>query len=349
MSLTSSTRSLGLTPHASPWSESRARAQQRLLGLGLLLVVVLGVSLFLGRYPQVGFLTPAQLREDSLAQRLILNLRLPRLLAAAMIGMSLAGAGLVLQMVFSNPLVEPGFLGVSQAAAFGAALSIIFFGGAAWGVQVSAVIFGLGGLALSYLLARRVRYGGWVLRLLLSGIAVSAFFASGVGLVKYLADPLRQLPEITFWLLGGLSSVTWRPFVTALPLMVVGLTILVLMRWRLNLLALEDEVAFSLGVAVHRERLLVLLAAVMVTAASISIGGLIGWVGLLVPQLARRLSGADARFALPTALLLGSAFVVICDDLARILSAGEIPLGVLTSLLGAMGFLLLMTWPSVKV
>jgi iron complex transport system permease protein len=349
VNLTSSAQSLDLMARAPLWLQYRARAHRRLLVLGALLVVVLGVSLFLGRYPQVGFLTPAQILEDPLAQRLILNLRLPRLLAAVMIGMSLAGAGLVLQMVFSNPLVEPGFLGVSQAAAFGAALSIILFGGAAWRVQASAVFFGLGGLALSYLLARRVRYGGWVLRLLLSGIAVSALFASGVGLIKYLADPLRQLPEITFWLLGGLAGVTWKPLLAALPLMVLGLVILILMRWRLNLLALEDEVAFSLGVAVHRERLLVLLAAVMVTAASISIGGLIGWVGLLVPQLARRLSGADARYAVPTALLLGGTFVVLCDDLARVLSAGEIPLGVLTSLLGAVGFLLLMTRPAVKV
>ncbi|WP_299025211.1 iron ABC transporter permease [uncultured Thermanaerothrix sp.] len=349
MSVVPRAHPLDLTAHVSTWLESRVRARQRLFWMGVLLVAVMGISVFLGRYPQLGLMSPTQMLEDPLAQRLILNLRLPRLLAAMLVGMSLAVAGLVLQMVFSNPLVEPGFLGVSQAAAFGAALSIILFGGMAWRVQVSAILFGMGGLALSYLLARRVRYGGWVLRLLLSGIAVSAFFAAGVGLIKYLADPLRQLPEITFWLLGGLSSVTWKPLLSALPLMMIGLLVLFLMRWRLNLLALEDEVAFSLGVAVHRERLLALLAAVMVTAASISIGGLIGWVGLLVPQLARRLSGADARYTLPTALLLGGTFGVVCDDLARILSAGEIPLGVLTSILGAVGFLILMTRPTIKV
>jgi len=336
---------LALEAPARPQPAAWADARQRILALALLLLALFGLSLFIGRYPQVGLMNPAHLAEDPLAQRLVLNLRLPRLVAAVLVGMSLAAAGLVLQMVFTNPLVEPGFLGVSQGAAFGAALSVLLFGGAAALVQGGAVLFGLIGLGLSYLLARQVRYGGWVLRLLLAGIAVSALFSSGLGLIKYLADPLRQLPEITFWLLGGLWSVTWKPLLAALPLMVTGLLILWLMRWRLNLLALDDEVAFSLGVAVNRERLLVLLAAVMITAASISISGLIGWVGLIVPQLARRLGGADTRFGLPTVLFLGAAFLLVCDDLARLLSAGEIPLGVLTSLLGALGFLILMTRP----
>lgn len=330
-------------------SASRAQSRRRLLILLIVLLGVFGLSLFLGRYPQVGLMSPAQLAEDPLAQRLLLNLRLPRLLASVLIGMSLAGAGMVMQMVFANPLVEPGFLGVSQAAAFGAALTILVLGGVGWQVQVSAVIFGLAGLFLSYLLARRVRYGGWVLRLLLAGIAVSALFASGVGLIKYLADPLRQLPDITFWLLGGLWSITWPSVLSVLPLISFGLLVLWLMRWRLNLLALDDEVVFSLGVAANRERLLVLLMAVAVTAASISVSGLIGWVGLLVPQLARRLSGADSRDGLPTAFLLGGIFMMICDNLARTISAGEIPLGVLTSLLGALGFLILMTRRTLKV
>lgn len=345
-------RSAGSQPNisaAAAKSASRTRSRRRLLGLTILLLVVFALSLFLGRYPQVGLITPAQLAEDPLAQRLVFNLRLPRLIASVLIGMSLAGAGMVMQMVFANPLVEPGFLGVSQAAAFGAALTILTMGGAGWQVQISAVIFGLAGLCLSYLLARRVRYGGWVLRLLLAGIAVSALFSSGVGLIKYLADPLRQLPDITFWLLGSLWSITWQAVLSVLPLISLGLLVLWLMRWRLNLLALDDEVVFSLGVAANRERLLVLFMAVAVTAASISISGLIGWVGLLVPQLARRFSGADARDGLPTAFLLGGIFMMICDNLARTISAGEIPLGVLTSLLGALGFLILMTRRTLKV
>ena len=324
-----------------------SRRWQPWLLLGLLVAVVT-LSLFWGRYPRIGFLTLPDLSSDALASRLVWNLRLPRLLAGVLIGMSLASAGMVFQMVFANPLVEPGFLGVSQAAAFGAAFSIVFLSGAAWLVQGSAVFFGLLGLAASYLLARRVRYGGWVLRLLLAGIAVSALFSAGVGLLKYLADPMRQLPEITFWLLGGLYSITWQRLFTVLPLILLGLLVIYLMRWRLNLVALEDDVAFSLGIAVNRERLLILVAAVAVTAASISVSGLIGWAGLIVPHIARRLAGADSRYSIPISLLFGALFMVVCDNAARTLLAGEVPLGILTSLIGALTFLILMTRPQMS-
>ncbi|MCX8025458.1 MAG: iron ABC transporter permease [Thermanaerothrix sp.] len=209
-------------------------------------MVVVRISLFWGRFPRVFFFAPVQSLADLLAQCLILNPRPPRLVAAVIIGMSLAGAGLVLQMVFSNPLVEPGFLGVSQVAALGAALSIIFLS-VAGHVQTSGVLVGWGGLVLSYWLARRVRYGGWILRLLLSGIAVLAFFASGVGSIKCVADPLCWLPEIPFGRLGGLTSVTRKPLLVALPLMVTGMVVMTLMRWRLILWALEDESGFLAG------------------------------------------------------------------------------------------------------
>ncbi|MEN6299808.1 MAG: iron chelate uptake ABC transporter family permease subunit, partial [Anaerolineaceae bacterium] len=158
--------------------------------LTVLLVVVFLVSIFLGRYPKPGFMSLSRLSEDALARSLVLNLRLPRLLTAALLGMSLSVAGAVFQMIFGNPLVEPGFLGVSQGASFGAAFSIIFLSNTAWMVQTSAAVFALLGLGLSYLLARRVRMGGWVLRLVLAGIAVSALFSSGLGVLKYIADPL---------------------------------------------------------------------------------------------------------------------------------------------------------------
>jgi iron complex transport system permease protein len=216
-------------------------------------------------------------------------------------------------------------------------------------VQGSAVLFAFLGLALSYFLARRVRFGGWVLRLVLAGIAVSAFFSSGVGILKYLADPLSQLPEITFWLLGGLWSVEWKDLLSILPLVLIGLYILYRMRWRLNLLSLEDEVAFSLGTTPQRERTLVLAAGVAATAAVISVSGIVGWVGLLVPHLARRIFGADGRFVIPASMLLGATFTIICDDIGRTLLAGEIPLGILTSLLGALAFMALMMARKVQV
>lgn len=310
------------------------------LGLGLFGLFIL--SLLLGRYPETGLISWERLNQDELARLLVFNLRLPRLLTAMTLGMSLSAGGLVFQMLFGNPLVEPGFLGVSQGAAFGAALCIVFLGGSAVLIQGSAAAFALAGLGLSYLLARRIRYGGWVLRLVLSGIAVSASFSAGLGVLKYMADPLRQLPEITFWLLGGLSSITWIKFLSILPAVIFGLVFLFLFRWRLNVLALNDETAFSMGAAPKRERMLLLTAAVLPTAAVISVAGMVGWVGLIMPHIARRLFGSDTRLTLPASMLLGGIFTIVCDDLSRTLLAGEIPLGILTSLLGAVIFIVLM-------
>ena len=290
-----------------------------------------------------------QISQDVLAQRLMFNLRLPRILTAILAGMTLSSAGYVFQMLFGNPLVEPGFLGVSQGSAFGAALAIVFLSNAAWLVQSLAAFFGILGLGLTYFMAHRVRYGGWVLRLVLAGIAISALFSSGVGILKYFADPLKQLPEITFWLLGGLYSITWTRFLSILPAVVISLIILYRMRWRLNVLSLSDETAFSLGAAPQRERLLLLIASVIATAAIISVAGMVSWVGLIMPHIARRLFGADARYSLIGSMILGAGFMLICDNLARTLIAGEIPLGILTSLIGAIGFMYLMTIQRVKV
>ncbi len=298
--------------------------------------------MFLGRYPAPGLISLEKLNTDTLAQKLVFNLRVPRILTAFLLGASLAAAGGVFQMIFSNPLVDPGFLGVSQGAAFGAAVCIIFLGGAAWAVQASAAFFGCMGLLLSYLIAKRVRYGGWVLRLVLAGIAVSAFFSAGLGILKYIADPLSQLQEITFWLLGGLWSITWKQFLTILPVVLVSLFIMWRMRWRLNLLSLGDETAFSLGLAPGRERALLLIAGVAATSAVISVAGMVSWIGLIIPHIARRIFGADSRYMLPASILIGGIFSILCDDLGRVLIAGEIPLGIITSLIGASIFALIM-------
>ncbi len=311
--------------------------------LALSAVVLMVVSLLVGRYPLPPGLSPFRLAHDPLARRLVLQLRLPRVLAAFLTGAALAASGLTMQMVFRNPLVEPGFLGVSQGAAFGASLAILAGSASPWVVQASAAAFALGGLGLTYALARHLRYGGWILRMVLAGLAVSAFFAAGVGLLKYLADPLTQLPEIVFWLLGGLWGTRWGNLLTILPVTLMALALLTAARWRINLLVLGEETAFSLGARPGRERLVMLTVAVAATAAVVSLAGMIGWVGLMVPHLARRLVGADARHALPGAVLLGGTFTLLCDDLARVLTAGEIPLGILTALLGAMAFAVLLS------
>ena len=303
--------------------------------LVLVLVLAAGGSLFIGRYPAA--LT------DPLAQSLILNIRLPRIAVAILLGLSLGAAGTVFQMVFSNPLVEPGFLGVSQGAAFGAALCIVALSANPIAVQAVAVVCALAGLGLSYLLAKVFRYGGWILRLVLAGISVSALFSAGIGIVKIVADPLARLPEITFWLLGGLWAVSWKSVIFILPPIVVGLTLVMVLRWRLNVLSLDDRVAHSMGAAPNSERLLVLLAATLATAAAVSVSGLIGWVGLMVPHAARRLFGSDASKSLPSAMVLGALTVIVCNDVARAALPIEIPLGILTSILGAGFFVVLMS------
>lgn len=303
----------------------------------LLLLLVFG-SLLLGRYPQPPGMPLRLLWEDELARELVWSLRLPRICAAVLLGMALGAGGAVLQLLFRNPLVEPGFLGVSQGAAFGAALSILFFKGAIVLLPLSAGLFALGGLALSYTLARHLKFGGWIMRLVLAGIVVSALFASGLGLLKSMADPRRELPELTFWLLGGLWGVSWSDVQRMVAIVVPALSVIGLMRWRISILALEETTAFSLGVAAGRERAVLVVAAVAATAAVVSVAGMVGWIGLLVPHIARRLLGADSRHSLPGAMWLGGLFALGCDDVARCLTAGEIPLGILTSLIGALGF-----------
>ncbi len=318
--------------------------------MGLMIALVsIGGSFFLGRYPGPFFTSPSALSEGGLARTVVLHLRLPRIISAFILGMALSASGTVFQMIFRNPLVDSGLLGVSQGAAFGASLAIVALGGRTLMVQGCAALFALLGLSCSAFLAFRIRIGDWVLRLILAGIAVSALYAAGTGALKYLADPLRQLPDITFWLLGGLWGITWPDLTQILPAVIPCLIVLYLMRWRLNLLSMRDETAFSLISAPGRERLILLLCAVVATAAVVSKAGQISWVGLIMPHIARRAIGSDAQRVLPGAMILGGCFVLLCDNVARTLLTGEIPLGILTSFIGAGIFLILLTRGALKV
>ena len=320
------------------------------LFLGALIVlVIIGGSFFLGRYPGPYITPPSILSEDGLALKVILQLRLPRIISAFVLGMALSASGTVFQMIFRNPLVESGLLGVSQGAAFGASLAIVLLGGRALTVQGCAALFALLGLTFSTFLALRIRMGDWVLRLVLAGIAVSALYSAGTGALKYLADPFRELPDITFWLLGGLWGITWSDLIQILPIVISCLTIIYLMRWRLNLLSMKDETAFSLTSAPGRERLILLVCAVIATAAVVSKAGQISWVGLIMPHIARRILGSDAQRVLPGAMILGGCFVLLCDNISRTLLTGEIPLGILTSFTGAGIFLILLTRNSLRL
>jgi iron complex transport system permease protein len=302
-------------------------------------VLILLASFFLGRYPAPYVTALSDITGNEMARNIVMNIRLPRVITAFMLGVVLSASGMVFQMVFRTPLVDSGFLGVSGGAAFGASLAIVAWGGQVYTTQVSAAIFALLGLGASAFIAGRMQFGDWALRLVLSGIAVSALYASGTGIIKYLADPLRALPEITFWLLGGLWGITWPDAVHVLAISIPCLSVIYAMRWRLNLLSMQDETAFSLASSPGRERLVLLLAAVLATAVVVSKAGQIGWVGLIVPNIARRLVGADAQRALPFSLLMGGIFVLVCDNLSRTVLSGEIPLGILTALAGATIFI----------
>jgi len=318
-----------------------------LLFVGLLVLSV--VAVFIGRYPRPGLLNPQLLATDSLALTLLTELRIPRVIAAVLVGAALGAAGCVLQMIFANPLVEPGLIGVSQGSAFGAALAIVVLAPQPWVIQIFAALFGFVGLAISYTVARRLKFGGRILRLVLSGIAVSAFFSAGVGLIKFVADPLSQLPAITFWLLGGLAAIHWAQLLQVGPVVVLAMAFILARRWRLNLLALDDRVSFSLGTAPERERVGLLIAATVGTASVISIAGIVGWVGLLVPHIARRLVGSDGRQVVPASIALGALFTLVSDTVSRTVIAGEIPLGIVTSLVGATGFVAMLATSSVHV
>jgi len=299
-------------------------------------------SLLLGRYPRPGFLSLEHAMTDPVARNIILNLRLPRVLMAVLLGSTLSLTGLVFQTILGNPLVEPGFLGVSQGAAFGAALMIILNLDIPVAIPLSSGFFSLIALGMTWFLAKSIRFGGWIIRLILAGIIVSALFSSGLGILKYMADPRSQLQEITFWMMGGLSGTGWTELKYVLSFTLPVIFIILILRWRLNLLSLGDRTTHSFGISPVLEKNFFLLIAVIATAAVVAYCGITGWVGLIIPHIARRISGSDTAKSVPMALLTGGIFTLLCDDAVRTISMGEIPLGILTSMAGAVIFTFMM-------
>jgi iron complex transport system permease protein len=269
------------------------------------------------------------------------RVRLPRVGAAALVGMALAGAGTAYQTLFRNPLVSPDILGVAAGAGFGAVLGILLALPVA-GIQALAFLAGLATVVLVYLIAAALRRHERTLVLVLSGVVIGALAGACISLVKILADPYDQLPAITFWLLGSLAGVKVDDLALVAPLVFAGLIPLVLMRWRIGVLALGDDEARALGVDVGRLRALVILAATLMTASVVAVSGVIGWVGLMIPHIARMIVGPNFGRLLPAAMLLGAAFMLVVDVLARSLARVETPLGILTAVLGAPFFLWLL-------
>ena len=322
-----------MVDHRHPW---RASA-----GLLLFLVLCLIAGLALGRYA----IAPGQVMAilfsgadaaDPVAARVIEAVRLPRVLLAALVGAGLAAAGAALQSLFRNPLAEPQLLGVSSGAAFGGVLGMMLAGDGP-PVVVGALVWGLLALLAVFWLAGRQAAGrtsGTVL-LVLAGIVVSGVFAAGVSLVKLVADPQNQLPAIVFWLMGSLASANQERVLLALPCIGLSLALLYGLRFQLMALSLGEEDARSLGIRVGRARFLALAAVGLITAASVAVCGVVGWVGLVVPPLVRMGIGTDHRSFMLNVMLGGAAYLILVDTLSRTAAEVEIPLGVLTALLGA--------------
>jgi iron complex transport system permease protein len=286
-------------------------------------------------------LTGGSSSAPDVVQTVVLRIRGPRVLAAILVGAALAAAGAAYQGLFRNPLVSPDILGVSSGAALGAVVGI-FLSLPVLAIQGLSFVGGLAAVATVYAIGSMTRSHDPLLVLVLAGIVIGTLLGSCIALLKYFADPYNQLPAITFWLLGSLAATTPADALSVLSPILLGLIPLVLLRWRMNLLSLDDEEARALGVNTGRLRAVVIAAATLITAASVSITGIIGWVGLLIPHFARLLVGPDFGRLLPCAMLLGAGYLLGVDTLARSAAAIEIPLGVLTAFIGTPLFLWLL-------
>lgn len=271
----------------------------------------------------------------------LFEVRLPRVMAAILVGAAIAAAGAAYQTLFRNPLVSPDILGVSTGAGLGAVLGI-FLSLPVAGIQLTAFVAGLGTVGLVYAISALVHGRDPVLVLVLAGVVVGSLAGAAISLLKIMADPYDQLPAIVFWLLGSLSAIRKGEVWTAVPLVLVGLVPLVLLRWRVNVLSLGDEEAKALGVAAGRLRVVVIAAATLMTASVVAISGVIGWVGLVIPHIARMAVGPSFDRLLPTAMLMGASYLLIVDTLARTMARVEVPIGILTAIIGAPFFLWLL-------
>jgi len=275
-------------------------------------------------------------------EMVVMKIRLPRIAAALLVGAALSTSGAAYQGLFRNPMVSPGILGVAAGAGFGAALGMLFSFDIA-GVQITAFCFGLLAVTITYLISAWMgKSGDSLLVMVLAGIIISTLFSSFLSLIKYVADPNSTLPAITYWLMGSLASVRMSDVYGALLPILAGIVILILLRWQLNVMTFGEEEAKALGIYTGKLRLLVILCATMMTAASVSISGEIGLVGLIVPHFARLLFGPNYKTLMPVSALMGAMFLLIVDDFARTICTAEIPLGIITSIIGAPFFLYLL-------
>jgi iron complex transport system permease protein len=317
--------------------------------LFVILITLFIISFALGRYPispldVIKIITSQFLPIDHswkpVLESIVINMRLPRILAAMLVGACLSLAGASFQGLFRNPLVSPDILGVSAGAGCGAALAILLDLDM-WGIQILAFCFGITAVGISYFISRVVK-GNHVLSLILAGMAIGALFNSVLSIIKLLADPINQLHSITFWLMGGLEDINMKNlYFSAVP-MLIGMTTLVLIRWKFNVLAMGEEEAKALGVNTTLMRFIIVICCTLISASSVCIAGTIGWVGLVIPHVGRILVGPDHKKLMPVCVLLGAVYLLFIDNLARTVFALEIPIGILTAIIGAPFFIYLL-------
>lgn len=275
-------------------------------------------------------------------ETVLFKVRIPRIVLAVMIGAALASAGVVYQGLFKNPMVSPDILGASSGAGYGAAVAILLSFNSA-GIQISAFLFGLVAVLITIIISKCVgRSNNNILALVLTGMVVNTLFSSFTSITKYLADSDDKLPAITFWLMGGLSSVSLKDLLIILFPFLLGIIPLILIRWKLNVLSFGEEEAQGMGVDTSKIRALTIFCSTLLTASAVSIGGMIGWIGLIIPHIARLIVGPNYKVLLPASALIGGTFLLIVDDIARCLFSVEIPIGILTSIIGAPFFLYLL-------
>lgn len=326
--------------------------QKRKQGMMSLLIFLLPfaaavICIGIGRYnispaESLGILlSPLTGREvDPQGWSVIYHVRLPRILLALAVGMGLSVSGASFQSLFSNPLATPDTLGVATGASFGAVLALLFTRNILV-VQLAALLMGLAALAGTCLISR-LNGKSSILMVVLGGMVVSSLFQALVSLAKYVADPEEDLPAITYWLMGSMSRATYQGLAVGIPLILLGVAVLFMLRWRLNILSLQEDETKALGIDVKKLRLIVMAAATLVTAACVSLCGQVGWVGLLIPHAARMLYGSDNRKIIPVSIGLGSAFMVAIDTASRAATAAEIPVSILTAIIGAPFFIILL-------
>ncbi|WHH58728.1 iron ABC transporter permease [Petroclostridium sp. X23] len=277
---------------------------------------------------------------DAQSYSVIIGIRLPRIILALLCGAGLAVSGASFQALFTNPLATPDTLGVAAGASFGAVVALLAADHLIW-VQAVALLMGLAAVFLTYSISK-IRGKSTIIMMVLSGMVISSMFQAFVSLIKYMADPEDKLPAITYWLMGSLSSVTYKSLLIGTPFILIGIILVSALRWKLNVLSLSEDEAHSMGVNVKHLRLLIIVAATMITASAISMCGQVGWIGLLIPHIARMLFGSNNRFVIPASISFGAVFMLVIDTVARSATAAEIPVSILTATVGAPFFIFLL-------